>query len=160
MRAIISLFILSLLFPLTGFSKNAYTQCGIGALIFQKTGWAAAISNIIWDLGTTGSTSSSSTPSQCAGKGASVERIIFENYANIEEETSVGQGEHLNAMLNILECDRSVHPAIISDVRADFMKTVEDNSYSTKSKLEKTESLFNNVMDKASNKFASHCSTT
>lgn len=155
----LSLFAL-LLIPNTSFAsgKNAWTQCGIGGMIFSKTGWAAALSNVVWDLGTTATTSSSSTPSQCSGSGASVGVLIYENYANVEEETAVGQGEHLNAMLNLLECDSSIQAELIEDVRTDFLKDVKDSSYSKKSTLEKTEVLYNNVMNKAGKKYAKYCS--
>jgi hypothetical protein len=160
MKLAFSLVLSLAIIPTVGFAKtkNAYTQCGIGALIFQKTGWAAAISNIIWDLGTTGSTSSSSTPSQCAGKGAAVGKLIHENYARIEEETAAGQGEHLQAILNLLDCDRSIHSALISDVRSDFYNDVRRPEFSGKSKLEKTEAFFNNIMEKAVQKYPSFCS--
>lgn len=141
----------------SGKTKNAWTQCGIGAAIFPNYGSLAAISNIIWDLGTTASTSSSSTPSQCAGKGASVGVLIYENYANVEEETAAGQGEHLNAMLNLLGCDDSIQSDLIQDIRGDFLRDVQDQSYLRKTKLEKTESLYNNVMDKAAKKYAKSC---
>lgn len=155
----LSLFAL-LLIPHTSFAgnKNAWTQCGLGAMIFNKTGWAAASSNIIWDWGTTATTSSSSSPSQCAGSGASVGVLIYENYANVEEETAVGQGEHLNAMLNLLKCDSSIQDELIQDVRADFLNDVKDSSYSKKSTLEKTEALYNNVMNKAGKKYSKFCS--
>ena len=158
MKVLLSLLFFVVLIPGVSHAKNAFTQCGIGAMIFPGTGWAAGISNIIWDLGTTGSTSSSSTPSTCSGKGASVGTLIYENYANVEEETAVGQGEHLNAMMALLECDSSIQPAMIQDVRSDLLKDVNDSGYSKKSTLEKTESLFNNVMDKAGKKYAQHCS--
>lgn len=144
--------------PSVSFAKNAWTQCGIGALIFPSVGWAAATTNIWWDLGTTATTSSSSSPSQCAGKGSSVGKLIYENYANVEEETAKGEGEHLTAMLSILDCNTAARPAIINDVREDFLKSVNNPSYTQQSTLEKTESFFNNVMDKASHKYAGHCS--
>jgi len=149
-----------LLIPNASFAggKNAWTQCGIGAAIFSNTGWAAALSNVIWDLGSTASTSSSSTPSQCAGRGASVGVLIYENYANVEEETAIGQGEHLNAMMTILDCDSSIQSELIKDVRTDFLNDVKDSSYSKKSTLEKTESLYNNVMEKAGKKYSKFCS--
>lgn len=160
MKMVCSLALFALLLtPNTSFAKkNAWTQCGIGAMIFTKTGWAAASSNIIWDWGTTATTSSSSSPSQCSGSGASVGVLIYENYANVEEETAVGQGEHLNAMMNLLECDSSVQADLIKDVRTDFLKDVKHSSYSKKSTLEKTEALYNNVMNKAGKKYAKFCS--
>ncbi len=36
---------------------NLWVDCGIGAMIFDNTAWAAATSNIIWDLGITATTS-------------------------------------------------------------------------------------------------------
>ena len=161
MKILVSILFALMFMPVSGFAaggKNAWTQCGLGAMIFQGTGWAAAISNVIWDLGTTATTSSSSTPSQCAGKGSSVGKLIYENYANVEEETAVGEGEHIAAMMNILECDASMHSAIMSDVRADFLSSVNNPSYTQKSTLEKTESLFNNVMDKTNGKYSAYCS--
>lgn len=160
MKSVLALLALVLVLPSVSFAKNALTQCGIGAAVFPKWGPVAAISNLIWDLGTTATTSSSSSPSQCAGSGASVGKLIYENYANVEEETAVGEGEHLTAMMNILGCDVDVRDAMISDVRADFLKSVKDPSYSKRSNLEKTEALFNNVMDKADNKYAAKCSAT
>lgn len=159
-KTLLSLLIATALLPSISQAagKNAWTQCGIGAAIFSKTGWAAAISNVIWDLGTTATTSSSSSPSQCAGKGASVGKLIYENYANVEEETAAGQGEHLNAMITILGCDSSVKADMIQDVRSDFLKDVQNSSFSGKSTVEKTEVLLNNVMDKAENKYAKNCS--
>ena len=159
MVSVLSVFAL-LLIPNASFAsnKNAWTQCGIGAMIFTKTGWAAASSNIIWDWGTTATTSSSSSPSQCSGSGASVGVLIYENYANVEEETAVGQGEHLNAMMNLLKCDESIQDELIQDVRTDFLKDVKESSYSKKSTLEKTESLYNNVMNKAGKKYSKYCS--
>ncbi len=160
MKALLSTLALLLVLPSTGFAKNAWTKCGIGAMVFPKYGVLAAISNVIWDLGTTATTSSSSSPSQCAGSGASVGKLIYENYASVEEETAVGQGEHLTAMMTILGCDGSVHSAMMSDVRADFLKSVQDPNYTKRSTLEKTESLYNNVMDKAGHKYSAQCSAT
>lgn len=139
-------------------SKNAWTQCGIGAAIFPSYGSLAAISNIIWDWGLTATTSSSSSPSQCAGKDSSVGKLIYENYAQVEEETAIGQGEHLTAMMSILECDPSIQSQMIQDVRSQMLNEVKESSFTKKSTLEKTDSLFNNVMDKAGNKYARHCS--
>ncbi|MBI3771765.1 MAG: hypothetical protein HY272_03590 [Gammaproteobacteria bacterium] len=42
--------------------KNPWLDCGIGAMIFTETKWAAVTSNVIWDLGTTAVTSGASTP--------------------------------------------------------------------------------------------------
>jgi len=138
-------------------SKNIYTQCGIGALIFQNTGWAAAISNIIWDLGTTASTTTTSSEDQCAGKGASVAKFIHETYASVEEELVIGEGAHLTAMLDIVGCDESARPAIISDVRTAFAKSLGEPSFADRTQVQKSEALFLSVMGNVQTKHALHC---
>src|SRR5688572_5993856 len=40
-----------------GAGPNPFSDCGIGAALFPKTGWAAVTSNVIWDIGTTALTS-------------------------------------------------------------------------------------------------------
>ena len=47
---------------------NPWKQCGIGAMIFDDNGTAAAISNIIWDLGTTALSTKISSEESCNGK--------------------------------------------------------------------------------------------
>ena len=47
---------------------NPWKHCGIGAIIFDDNGTAAAISNIIWDLGTTAVSSKVSSADSCEGK--------------------------------------------------------------------------------------------
>ncbi len=105
-------------------AKNIWRDCGIGALIFPGTGWAAVTSNIIWDLGITGSTSTSSSESQCAGKSSSVAKFIYQNYALIEDETAVGAGQHLATMLNILGCQAPAHSSLLQAIRGDFNKNL------------------------------------
>jgi len=139
-------------------SKNIWTQCGIGAMIFRETGWAAAISNIIWDLGTTASSSASSSEDQCAGKQASAAKFINVAYSNIEEEIVIGEGAHLDAMLDILGCDAAARPEIISGIRTDFSKTLSDPSYSARTHVQKSEAFYNDLMENVTVKYGKHCS--
>lgn len=138
-------------------NKNPWTQCGIGALIFDHTPWAAAISNIIWDLGTTASTSTSTSDQTCNGKVATSAKFIYETYANVEEETSMGSGKHLSTMLNLLGCDKSSHSQIIGAVREDFKTTLASADYANGDKLSKAKSYHGLVLKKVSESFASKC---
>ncbi len=137
--------------------KNPWTQCGIGALIFDHTPWAAAISNIIWDLGTTATTSTSTSEQTCNGKVATSAKFIFETYANVEEETAMGSGKHLSTLLNILGCEKSSHAQIIGAVREDFKTTVASSEYADGDKLSKAKSYHGLVLKKVSESFASKC---
>lgn len=154
---ILSIFIFSL--PAMSGNKNPWGDCGIGAMVFPKTRWAAVISNVIWDWGTTASSSTSSSEHLCEGKSASAAKFINETYANLEEETAVGAGEHLTTMLNTLGCKTSSHKEIIDSVRVDFSATVKDPVYSEKNNTEKAQTYYMNVMNKVEGKFADQCNS-
>lgn len=134
-------------------AKNAWRQCGIGALLFPKTGWAAATSNIVWDLGITASTSSSSSESQCSGRASTAAKFIHQNYAVLEEETAVGQGAHLVTVLNILDCNNKSHDKIINNMRSNFAQEVNAGSQTD-------EAYFNNLMNVIESGYSTQCQTT
>lgn len=134
-------------------AKNAWRQCGIGAMIFPKTGWAAVTSNIIWDFGITATTSSSSSESQCAGRASNAAKFIHQNYAVLEEETASGQGGHLVTVLNILDCKKGTHDKIIQDVRTNLAEQIEAG-------VPTDEAYFNNLMEVVETKYPTQCTLT
>jgi len=137
---------------------NPWTQCGIGAMIFSDTQWAAASSNIIWDLGTTAVTSAGVSDHTCNGSTAVVAaRFINETYASLEEETVKADGQHVTALLNILGCEGSAHAAIIGAVRADFTATISQPDYMQKTAQAKAETYYNIVQSNATGEFAQNC---
>lgn len=138
-------------------SLNPWIDCGIGAMIFDETGWAAVSSNIIWDLGTTAVTSDYSSQNTCNGKHAKVAQFIGVTYANLEEETVKGDGQHLHAMLNIMGCDASAHANIINAVRADFGNSMRNAAYPETAVLAKAEAYYNLVQTKISEGYTSQC---
>lgn len=127
---------------------NPWKQCGIGAMIFDDNGVAAAISNIIWDLGTTAVSSNISSQDSCEGVKVAAAQFINDSIVNIEEETVVGNGQHLTAMLNMMGCEASAHPAIINAVRADLDVSAAGN---------KAEAYYLQLEDKTSGQFAAQC---
>ncbi|OFZ28295.1 MAG: hypothetical protein A2622_04125 [Bdellovibrionales bacterium RIFCSPHIGHO2_01_FULL_40_29] len=131
--------------------KNLWRQCGIGGMIFRETGWAAITSNIIWDLGTTATTSEISSDGLCEGKAANTAEFINTTYANLEEETAVGSGPHLETMLDIVGCDQAVRPVIIESLRNNLKSEISTVEYSKKSKSEKAESYYNGFMNNIAN---------
>ncbi|OOE72764.1 DUF3015 family protein [Salinivibrio sp. ML290] len=99
---------------------NPWKHCGIGAMIFDNNGAAAAISNIIWDLGTTAVSSKISSEDSCNGKRVEAAMFIQDNFNNVIEETSQGSGNHLNAMLDILEVSQDKQSQVITQVRSEL----------------------------------------
>ena len=134
-------------------AKNAWRQCGIGAMVFPQTGWAAVTSNMIWDLGTTATTSSSSSESQCAGRASTAAKYIHQNFALLEEETATGSGAHLSTVLNILDCKNSAHDKIIHTMRSRYSQELNAGQSSG-------EVYFNGLINIIEGDFSSQCQTT
>ncbi|GGF77356.1 DUF3015 family protein [Alteromonas lipolytica] len=107
---------------------NPWKHCGIGAIIFDDNGTAAAISNIIWDLGTTAVSSKVSSADSCSGKLVTAAVFIQDNFKKVMEETSQGEGEHLVAMMDILQVEQAQRSQVIAAVRADMAKAVAANA--------------------------------
>jgi hypothetical protein len=136
---------------------NPWTDCGIGAMIFTNTGWAAAISNIIWDFGITAVTSNYSSQNTCGSSNAKVAMFIGTTYANLEDETAKGNGQHLHALLDMLSCDPASHQQIIRSVRSEFGQSISRADYNEKDTLAKAEGYYNLVQEKVSGEFSQQC---
>lgn len=125
---------------------NPWTECGIGAMIFQDTAPAAAISNVIWDFGTTAVTSAGISQQTCEGSNVKTAMFIQQSYNNIIEETAKGSGEHLTAMLDILEVNQTDRLKIMANVRADMAEIVGQSAYSSATTIEKPKIYYNSLM--------------
>ena len=138
---------------------NVWRDCGIGAMIFSDTSWAAVISNIIWDLGTTATSSNISTPDSCMGKSAAAAAFIHQSYANVMDETVVGEGQHLVSLLNIMECSESAHPGIIKSMRKGIPTILEQQDYMEQPALIKSENYYNLMNQTILNGFSNQCNS-
>ena len=134
---------------------NPWTQCGIGAMIFngESGGWAAgaAISNIIWDLGTTAVTSNLSSQETCSRAKWNTAMFIDENLKELEQQTAQGYGDHIDAMLDLYQCDSSVRSSVVSNLRRDMIATISAENYAALSHSEKAFSYYSSVEAAVSN---------
>lgn len=128
-----------------GSGPNPFSECGIGAALFPKTPVAAVISNVIWDVGTTAVTSATASPETCNGADVQAAAFIYETYDNLVEETAKGEGEHLAALLNILEVSDADKASVVAELRSDLAVIVSSADYSEKTQVEKAEALYNVV---------------
>ena len=126
-------------------SLNPWTKCGIGAIIFDSNETAAAISNIIWDLGTTAISSNISSKDSCNGRDVKVAMYINETYNKLAEETATGKGEYLTAMTNMMGCSSNDKASIVTAVRFNLAETLSQESYANLSHQEKAEQYYNIV---------------
>ncbi len=144
--------------PPVGSGPNPYSDCGIGAALFSKGPvWAAVTSNVIWDIGSTAITSATMSPETCNGSKVKTAQFIIDNYDNLAEETALGQGEHLTAMLTVRGCQASAHPTIVQSIRKDMIGNVTAASYSTLSDVEKATQYYQ-AMDAGVASVADSCS--
>lgn len=136
-----------------GSGPNPYTDCGIGAAIFQDVPWAAATSNATWDIGTTAVISATASPETCNAKDVEMAIFIQHSYDRLIEETAQGEGEYLNAMLNIQGCAAKARSQVVRDVRRATGEAVADASYTTQSRQDKVIQYYHIVDSTVSN----HC---
>ncbi|WP_213609697.1 DUF3015 family protein [Pseudoalteromonas sp.] len=126
---------------------NPWQQCGLGAMVFPDNGVAAAISNIIWDLGTTAVSSNISSVESCKGANVKTAQFIQQTFPVLEQEIAQGEGEYISAMLNVRGCDVTSHQQIITSVRNDYANAPIDNA----------QSFYELVEGKITTNFSSQC---
>lgn len=125
-----------------GSGPNPFVDCGIGAALFPETHWAAVSSNVIWDIGTTALTSATASPETCSGKTVEAAQFILETYDNLAEESAKGNGEHLTAVLNIMECGASSHAPTTQAIRENVSNLIGESNYNSLSTTDKANSMF------------------
>jgi|SRR5690606_9618697 len=149
MKKIITGTVAALAFSIVGMQNAAardfadiYTQCGLGAIIAPKNEAVAAVTNVTWDLGTTAISSEATTPESCKGGQAQTAAYIYDVYPQLEKDLAKGDGAHLTALLTIAGCDSQVQDSVAQALRSDFATTVSAQGYSSRSRFEQAESLY------------------
>ncbi len=124
---------------------DIYTECGLGALIAPKNTAVAAVTNVIWDLGTTAISSNISSPDTCAGGKEKMAAFIYDSYESLEKELASGSGSYLDTLMVLAGYDAKANPEMTAALRNDFAKMVADSNYTDQSRFEKAETLYNLV---------------
>ncbi|OJA07363.1 hypothetical protein QHL1GM_07085 [Halomonas sp. QHL1] len=133
---------------------NPWQHCGIGAAIFDTNTTAAAISNVIWDSGTTAVTSATISPETCESEAIKVAQFVDETYDQLAMEAAMGEGNHLSAALGLVGCDAS-DTASISQLRSDLSTVSASSNYSSMSHNDKAYSFYTSLNQAAANCSAS-----
>lgn len=115
-----------------------FKECGIGAMLFSNDSTLAVISNVIWDLGTTATTSNVSSEGTCKGKAAKIATFVGHSYGKLETEIAAGEGKYVETL-------SKVSGKSVSDIRSSFAKVVADKDFANMSKEDKAQKLFNIV---------------
>ena len=122
---------------------DIYTECGLGAIIAPRNAAVAAVTNVTWDLGTTAITSNISSPDSCQGGKAKTAAFIFQSYDHLEKEIAMGNGDYLDTMMMLSGTEQKNQAKLNQDLRQDFGKFVASQEFSSLSKNEKAETLYN-----------------
>jgi len=131
-----------------GLSKdlNPWQHCGLGAIVFPETPIGAAISNITSDLGTTAVLSKVLSEESCAGNTSNQAAVfIYDSYADLEEETLKGEGQHVAALLDIYNCGAEAKTQVKSGIQAKFVNDLSQPDYAKKAKFDKVKAYYNTV---------------
>lgn len=118
--------------------ESILKECGIGAAIFRSTPAAAAISNVIWDLGTT-ATLSELTDACPNVKNAKVALFIGSSYDKLETEIAMGDGKYLQTLSDL-------SGKSISEIRNNLSSVVANKNYATMNRLDKSDKLYSSVV--------------
>lgn len=141
-------------------APNPWVDCGIGAMLFPDDNLevAAAISNIIWDLGTTAVTSAQSSPDTCNGlSNVRTAMFVKRTYAQLELETAKGEGEYLQALSELMGCSEDQRAAFIREVRSDMTDTFAQPGFASFTQDEKAQAYYFTVEAVAETRFAEQC---
>lgn len=137
---------------------NPWQDCGLGAMVFPENGTAAAISNVIWDLGTTAVSSKISSPDSCEGERVKAAMIIQRSYAQISIETAVGHGEHLDALADLYQCSPAARPALVADLRSSMSRALSEPNFAQGETAAKAERFFADFETSVESGFSDSCS--
>ena len=122
---------------------DIYTECGLGAMIAPRNEAVAAVTNVTWDSGTTAISSNITSPDTCQGGQAKTAAFIHDSYELLASDLSSGNGAYLDTLFVLTGFAPQSQQELTETLRADFAKTVAEPSYSTKSRFEKAEILYN-----------------
>jgi hypothetical protein len=130
-----------------GSGPNPFSDCGIGAALFPTSPVGAVISNIIWDVGTTAVVSATASPETCSGKNMQAAAYILETYDSLVEDTAKGQGDHLEALLSIMEVSESSRLEATSNLRQSIAEVVSSSGYSQSNVATKAEAFYTSMTE-------------
>ena len=136
---------------------DIFTQCGLGGLIAPKIPALAVTTNIIWDLGTTATSSDLSSPESCKGSSAAAAAMIYQTYPSLERELAQGGGENLDALLALASCESDAHAGMVAALRTDFGAMVNAAVYPQQSRLQQADGLYQAFTQQVEGSFAASC---
>lgn len=123
---------------------NPWKQCGIGGLIFDEDPILAAVSNIIWDLGTTAISSKITTPDVCNESKVDTAKLIGNSLPELEKNLAGESGDYISALVQTTGCEE--HSVVFkSNLKSEYTKTLNNSGYASMSSEEKALNMYQAV---------------
>lgn len=126
---------------------NPWQHCGIGAMIFDDNTTAAAVSNVIWDSGTTAISSATISPETCNSNELATAEFIDSTYDVLIAETAQGRGDHLSTALQLVGCEAS--PQNVDALRSGLSDDVNAVDYRSAAHADKAFSYYQTLQQTA-----------
>jgi hypothetical protein len=132
----------------SAFATTPWVECGIGGAVStlfpnkQAANIVAVASNIIWDLGTTATSSAVSSPDLCMNKSTAAAKLIQDTYETLVAETAKGEGKNLTALLDIVEVPEANRSAFIEGLRSEMGVSMKASGFAAKTQVEKAQSYY------------------
>jgi len=130
---------------------DVYAECGIGAMIFNADlaggdngRILAIISNATWDWGTTAHISNQSSAENCQGGATATAAFIYQNHDRIASDLAIGNGDHLTALLDNVNCTTQ-QDAVISAMRSELANLVIASEEPAQVAFTKSSTLYNSL---------------
>lgn len=92
------------------------------------------------------SSATSSADTFCAEKTASTAAFVKDAYPNLIEDAVRGEGQYLNAALELAGCDAAGQALMVSSIRSDLAVTLSADDYSSKTYNDKAFDLYKSLM--------------
>ena len=118
-----------------------YTDCGLGGMLFPDTNWAAVVSNITWDWGTTAILSDASSAENCKGGKAKTAVYILNTYAMLEQDLARGEGQYLDGLMATAGCAAPAQFQIKRVLRDDLATRAAAPEYGSATRLDNAKAM-------------------
>lgn len=137
---------------------DIYTDCGLGGAIFPDA--ADPIGPVLVNIlisSPTVLTQGLLAPASCSGGSGISARMLHAGYPQFEAEVAVGEGEYLDALMHVVDCDVSVQQSLVQDMRVNLQTTVADASYAAMDQNEKAREMYVDMYTNIAANYADSC---
>lgn len=135
-----------------------YTNCGLGGAIFPNGDQdvAPVIVNILVSSPTV-LTQGLLLPDSCSGAGGVSARMMHVAYPHFEADVAVGEGEYIDALMDVMSCSPSVRADLVADMRSNLTDNMTDVTYVSMEDADKARDMYVHMHETIQANYAGQC---